>query len=102
MPNINVFIKEDGIKNEKKYKLEVAFCPKCFVTQITEAIPPEDIFVEYSYLSSMSKTILEHAENISQYLTKKLHLNKNSLVVELASNDGYLLQFFQKIGINVL
>jgi len=72
MPSINLFLDKDQIKDEKKYDLTVAFCENCKLVQITETIPPEDMFVEYTYLSSMSNTMLNHAKIVAQKLTERL------------------------------
>jgi len=96
MPLANSFLQKKEIKLEKKYDLTVAFCPGCFLVQLTEIVPPEQLFSNYVYFSSTSKTILEHNKKTATYLTKKLKLNKNSLVLEIASNDGALLQYFKK------
>jgi len=72
------------------------------LVQITETVPPEALFREYAYFSSFSDTMLEHARKLVERLIETLDLSPHSLVVELASNDGYLLQFFQPAGIPVL
>ena len=102
MPSINLFLDKDQIKDEKKYDLTVAFCENCKLVQITETIPPEDMFVEYTYLSSMSNTMLNHAKIVAQKLTERLWLDNDSLVLEVASNDWYLLQYFKELWINIL
>lgn len=102
MPLVNSFLKEENIKNEKKYELALAYCPNCHLVQLTENVPPEEMFTDYIYFSSVSKTILDHAKNTSNDFISKFNLNKNSLVFEIASNDGYLLQFFKERGVNVL
>lgn len=103
MPSVNKFLsKADTKKTEKKYKLEVAFCPNCFLTQLTETIPPDDLYTDYIYFSSISQSILSHAEQTANELINQLKLKTSDLVLEVASNDGYLLQYFQKKNINVL
>jgi SAM-dependent methyltransferase len=87
---------------EETYPLNLVFCPACTLVQITETVPPEKLFREYFYLSSFSETILRHAEEIATRLTAARKLDAKSLVVEIASNDGYLLQFYQRAGIPVL
>ncbi len=86
---------------EERYYLDLLFCPRCSLVQISETVPPEKLFEEYAYLSSFSDTVLENAKNISERMTKRLGLNTNSMIVEIASNDGYLLQYYQKKGIPV-
>jgi hypothetical protein len=87
---------------EPTYPLDLAFCPDCALVQITETIPPEQLFREYLYLSSFSETALRHAEALVQRLIPARRLDPNSLVIEIASNDGYLLQYYQRAGIPVL
>ncbi len=89
-------------ETEAVYPLELAFCPHCTLVQITETVPPEELFREYLYFSSFSDTILKHAEEIAHRLIKSQRLDKNSLVIELASNDGYLLQYYHQHNIPVL
>jgi SAM-dependent methyltransferase len=87
---------------EPTYPLDLAFCPHCALVQITETVPPEKLFREYLYFSSFSDTILRHAEELVGRLIASRRLDGNSLVVEIASNDGYLLQYYQQQGIPVL
>jgi SAM-dependent methyltransferase len=87
---------------EPRYPLDVAFCAKCSLVQILQGVPPEQIFREYSYYSSVSRTLLEHSRIHAQDLIARRRLGPDSLVVEVASNDGYLLQNFAKAGIPVL
>jgi SAM-dependent methyltransferase len=87
---------------ELTYPLELAFCPRCALLQITETVPPEILFREYVYFSSISDTMLRHSERIAERLIAERQLGPGSLVVEAASNDGYLLQFFAQRGIPVL
>lgn len=87
---------------EASYPLELAFCSNCTLVQITETVPPEKLFREYFYFSSFSDTVLEHARGLAERLIKSRHLNGTSLVMEVASNDGYLLQNYKRAGISVL
>ena len=103
MPSINVFLKkEEEFASEKKYNLSVGFCPKCSLVQILDTIPPADLFVDYVYFSAVSTQFLEHCKENATYLTEKLHLSPESLVLEIASNDGSQLQAFKDLGIPVL
>jgi SAM-dependent methyltransferase len=102
-PLANSFLKnKQKFKKEKFYPLKVFFCKKCKLPQLPEHAKAQSIFKKYDYFSSFSKSWLKHSENFSQEMIKSLKLDKNSKVCELASNDGYLLQFFQKKNINVL
>jgi SAM-dependent methyltransferase len=70
--------------------------------QITETVPPQQLFREYLYLSSFSETVLRHAETLVQRLIPAREVDSDSLVIEIASNDGYLLQYYQRAGVPVL
>jgi SAM-dependent methyltransferase len=87
---------------DPRYPLELAFCSACALVQITESVPPETMFRDYLYFSSFSDTMLRHAEEIAGRLADARRLGPESLVVEVASNDGYLLQFYQRRGVPVL
>lgn len=87
---------------EPKYPLDLAYCPHCTLVQITETVSPEKLFREYLYFSSFSDTVVTHAREMSDFLIESRGLNGQSLVVEIASNDGYLLQHYQKAGVPVL
>jgi SAM-dependent methyltransferase len=87
---------------EPAFPLDVAFCPDCTLVQITEVVPPEKLFRDYLYFSSTSEAMLAHARTSVDKLLASRALNVNSLVVEIASNDGYLLQYFKQNGIPVL
>ena len=87
---------------EGTFPLDLAFCPSCALVQITETVPPEQLFSHYLYLSSFSDTMLRHSEELANTLTLARGLDGKSLVVEVASNDGYLLQYYKRAGIPVL
>jgi SAM-dependent methyltransferase len=87
---------------ERTYPLDLVFCPACTLVQITETVPPEDLFKEYLYYSSFADTVLRQAQTTAGRLIAVRELDGNSLVVEIASNDGYLLQHYKRWGIPVL
>jgi SAM-dependent methyltransferase len=87
---------------EPTYPLDLVFCPSCTLVQITETVPPAKLFREYLYFSSFSDTMLSHAKHLSERLIRERCLNSDSLVVEVASNDGYLLQYYHQKRISVL
>jgi SAM-dependent methyltransferase len=87
---------------EPRYPLDVAFCPACSLVQITETVPPEQMFREYLYFSSFSETMMSHAKQIAERLIISRGLDSTCLVVEIASNDGYLLRNFVDRGVPVL
>ena len=87
---------------EPFYPLHVRVCERCFLVQLQEYVSPAHIFTEYAYFSSYSNAWLEHAKSYTEMISRRLGLGPQSLVMELASNDGYLLQWFVKQGIPVL
>jgi SAM-dependent methyltransferase len=87
---------------EPVYPLDLVFCADCTLVQITETVPPEALFRDYLYFSSFSDTMLAHAEALTGRLIAGRHLDSTSLAVEIASNDGYLLQYYRQAGIPVL
>src|SRR5689334_7667246 len=92
-PLANSLITEEGLDQpEPTYPLDLAFCPGCSLVQITETVPPEKLFREYLYFSSFSETMLRHASDIVHRMCETRRLNEHSLAMEIASNDGYLLQ----------
>ncbi|MHC8492940.1 class I SAM-dependent methyltransferase [Thalassospira sp. SM2505] len=84
------------------YPLHARVCGKCFLVQVDDVVPPSDIFSHYAYFSSYSSSWVEHARKYCESATERLGLNENSFVVEVASNDGYLLQHFVANGVPVL
>jgi len=93
---------EELDKPEAIYPLDFVFCPNCKLVQITETVPPEKLFREYLYFSSFSDTMLRHAQGLAEGIIRSRHLNNSNFVVEIASNDGYLLQYYKQKGIPVL
>ncbi len=87
---------------EPFYPLHVWVCRKCLLVQLSEYVRAEEIFTEYAYFSSFSSAWLKHAEEYVSMISERLRLGKESFVVELASNDGYLLQYFVKRGVPCL
>ena len=102
-PLSNSFLtKEQLYQREVFYPLEVFVCDSCFLVQLQEYETPENIFSDYAYFSSYSDTWLKHAKTYSEDMIRLFRLDSNSFVVEIASNDGYLLQYFSERGIPVL
>jgi SAM-dependent methyltransferase len=103
MPLANSYIEpKDQDREETRYRLAVAYCPKCHLVQLTHRVAPEDLFSNYLYFSSFSDAFLKHTEDMAESLTSQFALDVSSLVLEIGSNDGYLLQFFKQRGIPVL
>jgi 2-polyprenyl-3-methyl-5-hydroxy-6-metoxy-1,4-benzoquinol methylase len=87
---------------EAFYPLRVNVCARCFLVQLPEYVSPQRIFTEYAYFSSYSDSWVEHARAYVETIRHRLDLTEKSFVVEIASNDGYLLQHFVRAGIPVL
>jgi SAM-dependent methyltransferase len=87
---------------EPYFPLHVLVCGRCFLVQLKEYVSPESIFREYAYFSSYSTSWVDHARRYCEMIATRLGLGQGSLVVELASNDGYLLQHFLPLGVPVL
>ncbi len=102
MPSANSFLKERDLKQEKKYPLCVYICKECLLVQIPEIRTPDELFSNYAYFSSFSDSWVNHAKKYVEMMIKRFKLNKKSHIIEIASNDGYLLDFFSKLNIPVL
>ncbi len=87
---------------EPFYPLHVSVCGSCFLVQLESYVSPEHIFSDYAYFSSYSDSWLAHAKAYAEKMTDRFRLNAKSMVIELASNDGYLLQYFAQQQIPVL
>jgi SAM-dependent methyltransferase len=103
-PLADALVRPDRLdRPEARFPLDVAFCPSCSLVQILEEVSPEKLFVEnYLYFSSFSPALLDHARTHALGLIDSRRLGPASLVVEIASNDGYLLKNFAERGIRVL
>jgi len=98
----NLLNKHDLAKPEPKFPLRLAVCKSCWLLQITDLLPPVELFSEYLYFSSFSEVMLRHAREAAKGYIAEFGLNSESMVVEIASNDGYLLQHFVKAEIPCL
>jgi hypothetical protein len=94
--------REELNRGEVYYPLHVYVCERCFLVQLDEYESPATIFSDYPYFSSYSDSWLKHAENYCCKMITRLGLQEEAFVVEVASNDGYLLQYFVREGIPVL
>jgi SAM-dependent methyltransferase len=102
-PPSNSYLGEADLRRmEPFFPLHAYVCEGCFLVQLDEFQSPEEIFGHYRYFSSFSESWLRHAENYASTMIARLSLGPRSQVVEVASNDGYLLQFFHRRGIPVL
>ena len=103
MPPSNALLTQGELgQPERRYPLDLAFCPACGLAQITVSVDPIELFDEYAYYSSYSTTMVAHAGAIAERMAERLDLGPDSLAVEIASNDGYLLQHYVRHGIPVL
>lgn len=103
MPLANALLTSEQLSQpEELFPLDLVFCPACTLVQITETVSPEKLFREYLYFSSFSETVLKSASAIADALLTRCGLGQDSLVVEVASNDGYLLRNYREKGIPVL
>jgi hypothetical protein len=102
-PLANALLTEDELQHpEAVFALNLVYCRQCALVQITETVPPEDLFRDYVYFSSFSETAVESARRLAERLTADRKLTAGHLVVEIASNDGYLLQAYKGRGIGIL
>lgn len=104
LPLSDGFLRADELdRPEPRYPLDVAFCPACGLVQILDTVPPEILFGrDYPYFSSVSATLLAHSKAHVAERLPELPPGPDTLVLELASNDGYLLQFYREAGVRVL
>jgi SAM-dependent methyltransferase len=102
-PLANRLLRGDALgEPEPRYPLVLVFCPRCALVQITETVPPEVLFREYFYCSSFSDAFVRHAAALAERMIAARALDAATLVVEIASNDGCLLQHYQRAGVPVL
>jgi SAM-dependent methyltransferase len=103
IPLVNALPTDNDQKQlDTRYPLVLAFCPKCSLIQITHTVPPEELFRDYLYFSSYSDTMLAHARDLVTRIVRERQLGRDHLAVEVASNDGYLLCNYQRLGIPIL
>ncbi len=102
-PLANGLLRQESLAApEPRFPLDLAFCERCALVQITEIGPPAQLFSDYAYFSSFSDTMVASAKALAVRLVRERALGPDSLVVELASNDGYLLQHYAAAGVPVL
>lgn len=103
LPLANSYVTESTAAQERRFPLHVRVCPECLLVQADHSIPANSIFTaDYAYFSSYSDSWVRHAERYAEEMIRLFDLGRDSLVVEVASNDGYLLQHFLKRGVPVL
>jgi SAM-dependent methyltransferase len=103
-PLANSYVSEGDAAagRDRRYPLHARVCGECFLVQVDEPVRPEAIFSDYAYFSSFSASWVDHARRYAEAMIARFRLGPQSLVVEIASNDGYLLQHFHAAGIPVL
>ena len=102
-PLANSYIKPENLhKMEPFYPLHAYVCESCFLVQLEEFESPEHIFSDYAYFSSYSKSWLAHAKAYTEHMVERFNIDSSWKVTEIASNDGYLLQYFKEKGVPVL
>lgn len=102
-PLSNEYVTKENLnKAQQFYPLHVMVCEECFLVQALEYEKPENIFSDYRYFSSYSKSWLEHAKKYVDMIVQRVELNEQSQVIEIASNDGYLLQYFKSYNVPIL
>ncbi|MBI2928366.1 MAG: class I SAM-dependent methyltransferase [Verrucomicrobia bacterium] len=98
----NLLTPDDLAKPEPKFPLRLAVCESCWLLQILDLVPPVELFSEYLYFSSFSDALLRHAQEAAERYVREFGLGASSFVVEIASNDGYLLKNFHRAGVPCL
>jgi SAM-dependent methyltransferase len=103
-PLANAYLTEEEVRagGERSYPLHARVCDRCHLVQVDDVVPPAEIFSDYAYFSSYSESWVEHARRFAKQVIDRLGLDSTSLVVEVASNDGYLLRHFVDAGVPVL
>lgn len=101
-PSANSFLKKENLSSEKSFPLRVFVCNKCLLVQLPETIDPNELFSDYAYFSSFSETWLKHAEDYVNMVISRFDIKHSSQIMEIASNDGYLLKNFVNHNIQVL
>ena len=102
-PSANAYLRAESLSEpEPVYPLHAMVCSRCFLVQIGAEVTPESLFSDYAYFSSYSDSWLEHSRDLARQCVQRLGLDATTLVVEIASNDGYLLKYFLNEGVPVL
>lgn len=102
MPLANSYVTGAEAKLERHFPLHVRVCPACLLVQASDSVPPGAIFSDYAYFSSYADSWVDHARRYAEAAINRFQLGPHSLVIEVGSNDGYLLQHFKTRGIPVL
>ena len=101
-PPLNFVTKEQDMKIQETFPLQVFFCEDCGLVQLGNAVDPKIMFKEYLYTSGISTAFRNHLESFAKTIVDRFSPNKDDLVIDIASNDGTLLKFFQNFGVRIL
>lgn len=102
-PLANAYLSESDLtRPEPKYRLHVMLCESCLLAQLSTDVSPKVLFSDYAYFSSYSESWVRHAADFAAMATRRFKLDRSSQVIEIASNDGYLLKHFKALRIPVL
>jgi len=102
-PLANSYLRQEELQQvEPHYPLYVYVCEECYLVQLPEFAPPEHIFSDYAYFSSYSEQWLSHSKTYTEMMIERFGFDSKSQIIEIASNDGYLLQYFKEKNISVL
>jgi hypothetical protein len=103
LPLANAFVQPEAQDiADEPFPLELVFCRSCALVQLDETVSPEKLFSEYPYFSSQSQTFVDHASELVERVVEDYGLDNGDLALEIASNDGYLLQHYRRAGVSVL
>jgi SAM-dependent methyltransferase len=99
----NAFVPPHELSSpDERFPLGLQFCTSCALLQIVDTVSPDRLFTEYPYFSSQSETFVDHAEHLAKRVLADYDLSSGDLAMEIASNDGYLLQHYRRAGVPVL
>ena len=103
LPLANALVPEAQLgRDERRYPLDLAYCSECALVQITVSVPPEELFSDYAYFSSYADSVVANARDLVERTIEERSLGPDNLAMEVASNDGYLLQYYVRSGVPVL
>ena len=103
LPLANAFVAPEAEHvDDERFPLDLVFCSACSLVQLSDTVPPDRLFREYPYFSSQSQTFVAHAADIVERVVAERGLGRDDLAMEIASNDGYLLQHYRNDGVSVL
>ena len=101
-PWCNDFLSKDQLGKEKKYPLHLMCCPQCELLQLNHTVPKETMFADHSYLSGVTKTLVNHFHEVAEENVKQFEIQKDDLIVDIGGNDGTQLIQYRKLGIENL